>query len=335
MRIAALLAVLVVAAPAPALAQKAVSVGSNPPGTAFYAIASGLSKVVSDAGAAKMSVQPYSGSSTFLPLLDSGELEFGVVNAVDMALTYRGPTFTIGGKNPFPYAPNIRLVMRGSPFLVGLLVRKDAPIKTVYDVKGRRLTGEYPAHLAVWYNMFGHLATAGYTWKDVKVIPVPAVNEGLDALVQGRADVTEYAINAAKVKEADASVGVRHVSNDCSPDGEKRLRAAVPGYYPRWLKKGEATGVLEDICVVAYDAYLAVGRDVPDAVVDGVLRAIWDNADKLGPIHPIFREWTRARAASAEVTLPYHAAAVRFYRERGVWKPDMDQAQQRLLAIKP
>jgi ABC-type nitrate/sulfonate/bicarbonate transport system substrate-binding protein len=27
--------------------------------------------------------------------------------------------------------------------LVGLLVRKDSPIKTIYDIKGKRITGEY------------------------------------------------------------------------------------------------------------------------------------------------------------------------------------------------
>ncbi len=89
----------------PAAAQKPVGLGTNPPGTAFYTVGSGIAKVVGDVGAVKMSVQPYAGSSTFLPLLDSGELEFGVNNAVDMALAYRGPTFKIGGCNPFPHAP--------------------------------------------------------------------------------------------------------------------------------------------------------------------------------------------------------------------------------------
>jgi hypothetical protein len=32
-----------------------------------------------------------------------------------------------------------------------------------------------------------------------------------------------------------------------------------------------------------------------------------------------------------DVTIPYHPAAVRFYRERGAWKAGMDQVQQRLL----
>jgi uncharacterized protein len=329
----ALAAVLL--APCAAAAQAAVSIGTNPPGSVFYAVGSGLTKVVGDAGRLRMAVQPYAGSSTFIPLLNSGELEFGVSNAVDMALTYRGPKFTIGGRNPFPHAPNIRLVMRGSPFLVALLVRKDSPIKTVYDIKGKRMTGEYPAHLAVWYNMFGHLSTAGYTWNDVKVVPVPAVNGGVDALVQGRADVSEFSLNGAKVKEADSAVGVRHIGNDCSPAGEKRLREAVPGYYPRWIKAGTATAVHEDICVVAYDLHISTGKGVPDAVVEATLRSVWDNVDKLAPIHPVFKEFTRERLVDPDTTIPYHPAAIRFYKEHGAWKPEMDQVQQRLLSLNP
>ncbi len=317
----------------PAGAQSpAVSIGTNPPGTVFYAVGSGFAKVVSEAGAVKMTVQPYTGSSTFIPLLNSGELEFGVVNVVDMALTYRGPTFKVEGRNPFPHAPNVRLVMRGSPLLISPLVRKDSPIKTVHDVRGKRITGEYPAHLSVWYNTLGYLASAGLTWSDVKIVAVPAVNEGVDALVQGRADVSVFALGGAKVKEADAAVGVRHISTDCSPEGEARLRKAVPGYYPRLVKAGTATGVVEDTCVVAYDLYLATGKAVADTVVEAALRGIWGNIEKLPPIHPLFREWTRERAVDPDATIPYHPGAIRFYKERGVWTAAMDQAQQRLLS---
>jgi hypothetical protein len=51
------------------------------PGTVFYALASGLSKVTSEGVPFRMVVQPYSGTSTFLPLLDSGEVAFGINNA--------------------------------------------------------------------------------------------------------------------------------------------------------------------------------------------------------------------------------------------------------------
>ena len=58
-----LIAALVAAAlPGAATAQslpRSVSVGTNPPGTVFYALASGLAKVVSGATPIQVSVQPY------------------------------------------------------------------------------------------------------------------------------------------------------------------------------------------------------------------------------------------------------------------------------------
>jgi uncharacterized protein len=315
---------------------RAVTIGSNPAGTVFYAVASAFSKVVSERTAFQMTVQPYTGTSTFLPLLNSGEIDFGINNAVDMALSYQGPErLKIGGRNPFAHTPNARLVMRGAPLLVGLVVRKDSPLKSIHDIKGKRVTGEYPAQLAVWYNLFGHLATAGLTWSDVKVVPVPAANEGIDALLQGRADVTMHALNSAKVREADSTVGVRHLSSDCSPQGEQRLSRAVPGYYTRLMKAGSASAVIEDTCVIAYDIYLSTHKAAVDQVVASSLRAIWENLDKLSPVHPIFKEWTRDRAVAPDVTMPYHPAAVQFYKEQKVWSTKMDDAQQKLLALNP
>src|SRR5213594_2766812 len=222
---------------APARAQqlpKSVTIGTNPAGTVFYPVAGGLASVISGGAPFQAGIQPYTGSSTFLPLLDNGELDFGIVNAIEMGLAFQGPArLKIAGKNPLPHVPNTRLIMRGSPLSVSMVVKKDSPIKTVHDVKGKRMTGEYPANIAIWFHVYTELANAGLTWDDVKVVPVPAVNDGVDALIQGRADVSEHALGSAKVKEADSAVGVRHVSIDCSPEGERRLRAAVPGYYPR------------------------------------------------------------------------------------------------------
>ena len=323
----------------PAWVQKlprAVTIGTNPPGTVFYALASGLAKVATEAGPVQTTIQPYTGTSTLLPLLNNGELDFAIVNAVDMGMAYLGPQkLKVGGKNDFPHSPNIRLVMRGAPLVIGLLVKKDSPLKSVHDVKGKRVTGEYPAHQAVWFNMFGALANGGLNWNDVKVVPVPAVNDGIDALAQGRAEVTVGALNMAKIREADAAVGVRHLSMDCSPEGDKRLRQAVPGYYARVVKAGTAVAVVEDTCSTAYDIYFAAHKAASDQVVTAILKAIWDNTEKLPPIHPGFKEWTRDRAATADITIPYHPAAIKFYREKGVWKREMDQAQEKLLAQNP
>src|SRR5262249_56712540 len=132
-------------------------------------------------------IQPYTGTSTFLPLLDSGELDSGVINAVEMNLAYQGPArFKVAGKNPLPHVPNTRLIMRGSLLQVSLIVKKDSTIKTVNDVKGKRVTGEYPANIAIWFHVFTGLANGGLTWKGVKDIPVPGVNAGQDGVGNGR-----------------------------------------------------------------------------------------------------------------------------------------------------
>ena len=311
------------------------TIGANPAGSLFYSVASGLAKVISGAGPMQAIVQPYTGSSTFLPLLDSGEIDFGIINAVDMGMAYQGPKLKVAGRNPLPFTPNTRLIMRGSPLLTSLVSKKDGPIKTVADVKGKRVTGEYPAHLAVWFSVYGSLASGGLTWDDVKVVPVPAVNEGIDALVQGRADVSNHTVASAKIKEADAAIGVRFISLDCSPQGEARVKKAVPGYYLTMLKSGHSNGIIGDTCVQAYDMYLVGHKALSNDVVSAALKAIWDNIDKLAPLHPSLQEWTRERAVTPDATMAYHPAAVQFYKEKNVWPAKMDETQKRLLAVNP
>ena len=78
----------------PAQAQqlpKSVTIGTNPAGTVFYPVAGGLASVISGGAPFQAGIQPYTGSSTFLPLLDNGELDFGIVNAIEMGLSYQGP----------------------------------------------------------------------------------------------------------------------------------------------------------------------------------------------------------------------------------------------------
>ena len=69
---------------APGQAQKlppSTIIGTNPAGSLFYSVASGLAKVISGAGPMQAVVQPYTGSSTFLPMLDNGELDFGMAQS--------------------------------------------------------------------------------------------------------------------------------------------------------------------------------------------------------------------------------------------------------------
>src|SRR6266436_6697413 len=84
---------------------KSVTIGTNPAGTVYFALASGIAKVVSGGAGYQMVVQPHAGTSTMLPLINSGEMEFGIQNGVDLWLAYRGSAHQIGGRNPFAHTP--------------------------------------------------------------------------------------------------------------------------------------------------------------------------------------------------------------------------------------
>ena len=95
------------------------------------------------------------------------------------------------------------------------------------------------------------------------------------------------------------------------------------------MKAGTAAAIIEDTCVLAYDIYLSTHKAASEQVVSGVLKAAWDNLEKLVPVHPIFKEWTRDRAVAPDVTMPYHPTAVQFYKEQKLWSAKMDEAQKK------
>src|SRR5687767_9191297 len=62
---------------------RTAAIATNPAGTGAHALGSGLAAVGSKATAISLKVQPYNGPNAWMPLIESGELEFGVLNILD------------------------------------------------------------------------------------------------------------------------------------------------------------------------------------------------------------------------------------------------------------
>lgn len=309
-----------------------VSIATNPSGSLFYAIAAGIAATVSEHSSIAVDVIPYGGSTAFLPLVNEGvEVDFGTSNAVDTGLAFRGPGFQIGGRNPFEPAPDLRLAVPVGAFTAGFFVRADSDIRTVADLRGRRVAGGYPAQLAVWFDGLALLTGCGMSWDDVRVVSVPGVNEGLDALIDGRVDAAAGAVGAAKLEEAEASVGVRMISACSGEDVERRLQEQVPGYYPHLVPAGSGPGNREDAWGVNKDVYFVTSAGLDNGTVYGVVKTLWENVDSLRSRHAHFRNLSTDQFARPNASIPYHDGAIEFYREAGAWGSAQEANQQRVL----
>ena len=65
------------------LAASTAAIGTNPAGTGAHAIALQLARAGSKTTSIAGKVQPYNGPNAWMPLLQSGELEMGIMNILD------------------------------------------------------------------------------------------------------------------------------------------------------------------------------------------------------------------------------------------------------------
>ena len=67
-----------------------VGLGTSPQGTLTYAIGAAVAKVLGETGNIQSRVQPSSGTGTMIPLVNSGEIDFGFANTLELYDAFHG-----------------------------------------------------------------------------------------------------------------------------------------------------------------------------------------------------------------------------------------------------
>jgi TRAP transporter TAXI family solute receptor len=258
--------------------------------------------------------------------MNEGEIEFGVIVGSDGATAYRGT-----GSHRRAY-PNVRLLIIGAPVQLAFWAPLESSIKTTADLRGKRVPSGWAGLPIIHYTAGANLANGGLTWDDVTKVPVAELNENLRLFLEGRTDVLWHSVGAPAVQEANARVrgGIRLVPIRNTPESVKRMAAFNPGTYMTVLKKGSAVGIVDDMAAQTEDVCVVANAQLPDDVVQAVLNALWENNDELRKVTPRMQSWSRQRMVSSDAALPYHAGAIKFFRGKGVWSPDMEKLQREL-----
>jgi TRAP transporter TAXI family solute receptor len=288
--------------------------GTAPQGSIGYNMGSAIAKVLAQSENLQSRVQPHSGSSAILPLVNTGELDLTVCNVLEIQEAVNGEGRYHGRKQP-----NLRVLGVIFPIYVGIFVKKDSPIRTIADLKGKRVTYGYTAQETLKRVVDAVLATGGLTGKDIVPVLVPNVVRGADDFAEGKADGGFFAVGAGKVTEVDKSVGgIRFLSLPDDPKAVAAMKKLMGyGYLVKVKPSPAFAGIVEPTTLMGYDYLVVAGAHVKDDVVYRAARAIHDHKEDLVASLRAFRGFNPANMHK-DMPAPFHPGAVKYYKEKGI-----------------
>lgn len=284
-------------------------------GGATAQTSAGISQIVTEHSGLRMLPQPMGGTQQYIPMVNNGELEFGIANMMQTIMAYTGTGLSEGQKYD-----NLRLVASMMKFRIGLIVRADSDIHSVKDLKGKRLPSGYSASPLFLAILDGMLANGGLTFDDVQGVPVTGLVPGINAFKEGKIDAVIGSVGAGFVNDADAAVGgIRFISFDTSPAMAKAFADKAPRTFLSEVAPGP-TGIEKPTQIMFFDYMLWANKDVSDDVVYKVTKAMYENEKQLHSLSPLWSTHSSAGMAKDQ-GMPYHPGAAKFYKEVGAW-PD-------------
>jgi TRAP transporter TAXI family solute receptor len=293
---------------------QAVSIITTPAGSYSNSAGAAMAKVVTDKAKLRMIVQAQ--ASAGFDELEAASAEFNVSNSFDV-------TFVVAGTGEYEgQAPKkkIRYVASMIPYRVAMHVRADSDIKTLADLKGKRVSSGFNAQKTIGRIIEAHLANAGLSYKDVIGVPTPNVVSQANDFKAGKVDVLFFALGSAAIKEAAATVGgVRALPIDDSAAAQQRMQAVLPGSYVLTVNPSPGIdGVTQPTKLVAFDMVLNSSTAVSDDVIHRVAKALHDNKADLAATFPPFGLFQPDRMSKPLQGVEMHPGAVKFYKEAGI-----------------
>ncbi|PPR09763.1 MAG: hypothetical protein CFH41_02146 [Alphaproteobacteria bacterium MarineAlpha11_Bin1] len=297
-----------------------VGIGSTK-GGAVSQITATISKAVSEhAPGVQMRKQTMGGTQQYIPVVNAGELGFGISNIAQYYMAITGTGLSKGNKYD-----NLRLITTMMKFTVSFVVPIKSGVTKVSDLRGKRMaTGFKGAPLFVNIHN-GGISTGGLTASDMKSVPMVGLVQHWRAFMAGKIDFAVVAAGSGFAKQMQAKIdgGIRHIG---FPRGEASL-AKMRKHFPKteWSvvnpRKG-LTGVVEPTNFVSYDYLLWTHKGMSDEVVYKTAKVMHTQEKQLKAGGPLWRsfEANKRLAKSQGDDVPYHPAAIKYYKEVGLLK---------------
>ncbi len=260
----------------------------------------------------------------------SGQVQFSA-NGVGGAYLAQEGVFEFGAAEWGPQA--IRgLMLNTSDQVLTIVAAKDTGVKTVADLKGKRVAWVIGSP-SLNQNITAILAFANLTWDDVKKVEFGGFGAAMDGIVNNQVDAAfTSSISGKAYQIAKSPRGLVYPTIPASDKaGWARLNALAPFFFP--FKGTEGADLSKDNPAEAASypypilmTYVTQDAGLVYNMTNAMVAAFPDYKDAA----PGNAGWAKDRQNFAWV-IPFHDGAIKYWKEAGLWKPEHQAHNDKLV----
>jgi TRAP transporter TAXI family solute receptor len=276
----------------------------------YYPLGVALSQIFTDhVPESRPSVQATKASVENLNLLQEGKGEIAFTLGDSLALAVSGNT-EAGFAAPLD---KLRTVAAIYPNYVQVVASQESGIKTLADLKGKRLSVGAPAS-GTELNARAILAAAGMSYDDLGQVEYLPFAESVELMKNRQLDATlqSAGLGVASIRDLASSVPITVVE----VPAEVVAKAGAP-YQAATIPAGTYEGQSADVATASVQNYLVTHSGVADDVVYGMTKALFENLDDMVAAHAAAKAISLENAAT-NPPAPLHPGAEKYFKEKGV-----------------
>jgi TRAP transporter TAXI family solute receptor len=293
-----------------------VTIGTGGVTGVYYPTGGAISKMINKKRkqyGIRATVESTAGSVFNINAVMTGDLEFGIAQSDRQ---YQGWHGLAEWKDKGPQK-DLRAVCSIHPESITLVAAIDSGIKTIQDLKGKRVNIGNPGS-GQRQNSIDALANAGIDWeKDIMAEQVKAA-EAPGLLQDGRIDAFFYTVGHPSGAIKEATAGRRKVIL-VPITGVERLLKKHP-YYAKAvvpIKFYPGAANQEDVPTFGVKATFVTSIKVPERIVYAITKELFENLEEFKKLHPAYGVLTKENMLEG-MTAPLHPGALKYFKEVGL-----------------
>ena len=284
-------------------------------GGTYYPLGGMLAQLVSNTAEipdVKLSATAETGNASVAnaKLLGRGEIESAFVAADILDAAYKGINQFEGDAQS-----KVRAIGALYPETVQLVVRADSGIETFDDLKGKSISSGSPG--SGQWQLLGDLLEAHGIARDDISEDFSSFAQSVDKIKDGNLDASLITAGSPTSSVTDLANGHDIRIVPLNGPAIVKLQESQPYYANAVLAGGTYKGQDDDVDTLAVRAIWATHENVSEDVVYAVTKALYENTETLGQVHPKGKEISLENALES-VSVPVHPGAQKYYTEKGI-----------------